>query len=152
MRKTIIDLKIKFAYFLLVFFSKFLKLRLPPVPSVSALIENKGRLLFIKAPDRLNLPGGVVEEMESLEQALIREVKEETNLKIEVKKLFGQYPWKNKINGINFCYTVRVIKGKLKGSEEGEPVWFKPEEALFIMENPTRRKILKDYLKTKKTP
>lgn len=89
-----------------------------------------------------------MEAMETLEQALIREVKEETNLNIEVKKLFGEYPWKTQINGINLCYKVKVISGKLKGSEEGEPVWLKPKEALKIMENPTRRKIIKDYLKS----
>jgi 8-oxo-dGTP diphosphatase len=150
LRKKIIKLKTNFAFFLLVFFSKFLKLRLPPIASVCALIENHGQLLFIKSPDRLNLPGGVVEGMETLEQALIREVREEAHLKIEVKKLFGEYPWKTKINGLNFCYKVKVISGKIKGSEEGDPIWLKPEEALKIMENPTRRKIIKDFLKNKK--
>jgi 8-oxo-dGTP pyrophosphatase MutT (NUDIX family) len=146
--KIITNIKIKFAYSLLVFFSKFLKLKLPPIPSVAALIEKDGKLLFIKSPDRLNLPGGVVEGMETLEQALIREVKEEVNFKIEVKKLFGEYPWKTKINGLNFCYKVKVISGKIKGSEEGEPIWLKPKEALKIMENPTRRKIIKDFIKS----
>ena len=42
MEKNIINLKIKLAFLLLRFFSKFLRLRLPPIPSVSALIEKNG--------------------------------------------------------------------------------------------------------------
>lgn len=42
-------------------------------------------------PKGLALPGGFVDVGERVEEALIREMKEETNLEVEIRKLLGVY-------------------------------------------------------------
>lgn len=69
------------------------------VTVVSGVIEHAGKVLIGKQVDgehpadlggKWHFPGGVVETGESLEDALKREVKEETNLCVEIKQLLGQ--------------------------------------------------------------
>lgn len=57
--------------------------------------ENEKKILMVNNKDEgWSLPGGLVEKGETLEQAVIREIKEETNLTIEVGDI--------KINSFNF--------------------------------------------------
>jgi ADP-ribose pyrophosphatase YjhB (NUDIX family) len=65
-----------------------------PFLAVSAAIVRAGRVLLVRrarnpAQGLFSLPGGVVEIGETLTQALIREVREETNLAIEPVGLAG---------------------------------------------------------------
>ena len=60
-----------------------------PIGSVGAVIVDAGRVLLIKRGQpplqgRWSLPGGVVEVGETLQEALVREVREETGLEVEV--------------------------------------------------------------------
>ena len=60
-----------------------------PVVSVGAVIVDAGRVLLIKRGQpplqgRWSLPGGVVEVGETLQEALVREVREETGFEVEV--------------------------------------------------------------------
>jgi mutator protein MutT len=60
-----------------------------PVVSVGAVIVDGGQVLLIKRGQpplqgRWSLPGGVVEVGETLREALVREVREETGLEVEV--------------------------------------------------------------------
>lgn len=67
-----------------------------PIASVEAIIQKENSILFMK---RNNLPvknqwwfpGGRIRKGETLKQALIREIKEETGLKIEIIKFVGVY-------------------------------------------------------------
>jgi 8-oxo-dGTP diphosphatase len=66
-----------------------------PFLAVSAAIVRDGRILLVRrarAPGRdlFSLPGGVVEAGETLAQAVIREVHEETGLTVEPVALAGQ--------------------------------------------------------------
>ena len=61
--------------------------------AVKALIENKGKYLILEQEYQgkkiLDLPGGKIDYNETPYDALIREVKEETCLEIEVVKPVG---------------------------------------------------------------
>ncbi|WP_343161219.1 NUDIX hydrolase [Halogeometricum sp. CBA1124] len=54
---------------------------------VAALVERDGEVLLVHQRDRWVLPGGGVEDGESREEALVREVREETGLEATVGSL-----------------------------------------------------------------
>lgn len=64
------------------------------VSAMGAFVRN-GRILLVqnanKEPKRWQLPGGHVEENESAQQALIREIKEEIGLEVSNKGIVGMY-------------------------------------------------------------
>ncbi len=65
---------------------------LSPLVGVGAVIVDKGRVLLVRRGTeplrgQWSLPGGLIEIGESLEDGLIREVKEETGLTVEVVEL-----------------------------------------------------------------
>jgi 8-oxo-dGTP diphosphatase len=61
-------------------------------------------------------PGGGVEENENLEQACIRELKEETNLDVSVGDFYAEYFAKDYPNGgqMEHYYLIKEFKGELK--------------------------------------
>jgi len=67
-----------------------------PKVAVDVVLENKGKVLLVQRAlepfaGKWALPGGFVEEGETVEQAAVREVKEETGLDIELEGLLGVY-------------------------------------------------------------
>ncbi|MBI2561507.1 MAG: NUDIX domain-containing protein [candidate division NC10 bacterium] len=63
-------------------------------PGVAAIISNgEGKILLQRRSDNglWGLPGGSVEIGESVRDAIIREVQEETGLTVEVVRLIGVY-------------------------------------------------------------
>ena len=64
------------------------------VPGGSAVVvDDAGRVLLQRRADSGNwsLPGGVMEVGETIEQCVIREVREETGLDVEITGLLGIY-------------------------------------------------------------
>lgn len=106
----------------------------PPKHIVSAaaiVLNDKQELLLIKGPLRgWEMPGGQVEEGESLKAAAIREVQEESGIEIEVLKFCGVF---QNVSGsiCNTLFLAKPIGGKLTTSPESLEVGFFPiEEAL----------------------
>ena len=70
---------------------------LPTDLTVSAVVEHEGRYLLVKeqAMGRLviNQPGGHIESGEAPEEAIIREVLEETGCDVACGELIGVYLW-----------------------------------------------------------
>jgi 8-oxo-dGTP pyrophosphatase MutT (NUDIX family) len=81
------------------------------------VFDKKGRVLVEQRDDLRNwvFPGGGLEGEETFEQVAIRETKEETGIKIKIKKLVAITlidTWL--IKRIGFVYTAEKVGGKLK--------------------------------------
>ena len=112
--------------------------------SVSACVfDAQGRLLLMHRADNAHwcVPGGNMEIGESVTQATVREIFEETGLSISVGRLIGvysdpanymiaSYPNGRIVHYVNLCFVGNVIGGTLRGSEEGQEVGFFAPDAL----------------------
>lgn len=69
-------------------------------------------------------PGGHIEQHEVFNDAIIREVFEETGLRICHPKMCGVYHWiRDDIHNILFIYHALEFEGTLKTSKEGNVYW-----------------------------
>lgn len=94
-----------------------------------ALIEND-RILLVQQHYRgdvvWTLPGGGLEQGETQIEAVIREIKEETNLKTRVKHLLYQTP-RTKGDGNYYCYLGEITAGEVALGSDPELIdiaWF----------------------------
>ncbi|QJD88062.1 NUDIX hydrolase [Cohnella herbarum] len=106
----------------------------PPKHIVSAaaiVVNDNNEILLVNGPRRgWEMPGGQVEEGESLSQAAIRETKEESGVDIEIVKFCGIF--QNVGNSIcNTLFLAKPIGGEpVRTSESLESAFFPIEEAL----------------------
>jgi len=93
-----------------------------PCTTVVALvfIQQNDKILLVKqnyGRRHWSLPGGKLEPGESIEEAAIREVKEETGLEIRLGRLVGLYS-KPAENGLAICFEGEVVGGTLRPANE----------------------------------
>jgi 8-oxo-dGTP diphosphatase len=96
------------------------------------------------------LPGGFVEVGETLEEAVLREVKEETGLDAQIVKLLGVYSEPNRDPRFHVVSVVFVLDayGEPKGGDDAKKaVVFPIEDLPFDKIVFDHAKILKDYLR-----
>lgn len=115
----------------------------PHVPCVGALVrDGAGRLLLVRRanePGRglWSLPGGRVEPGESAEQALVREVREETGLLVTVGPLVGRVerPGPGGVVYDIADHVCRAVGGTLRaGDDAAEVRWVDALAALPLTE------------------
>ncbi len=111
-------------------------------PAARILIENdQGEFLFIERADNgyLGIPAGGLEENETIEQCIRREVKEETNLEIISLELIGisshpQREYVSYLNGDQIQYfTLEFYANHFQGKLQADQQEVK--KALFLAES-----------------
>ena len=78
----------------------------------------------------LTFPGGHVEKDEDFVSSVIREVKEETGLKIKKPILCGieEFKTEQEDRYLMFYYKTNNFSGKIKSSKEGEVFWIERDD------------------------
>lgn len=113
-------------------------------PGTTAVIFNsQGEILLEKRSDNgfWGMPGGAVDAGESVQQAIIREVREETGLQVRVKRLVGiysdpqyyaiaRYRDGKTVHYVSTCFECERIGGELRISEESTDIRYFPIAAL----------------------
>ncbi|PLT28684.1 NUDIX hydrolase [Peribacillus deserti] len=101
--------------------------------AAAIVLNNKNEILLIKGPRRgWEMPGGQVEEGESLRDAAIRETKEESGIDIKIIRFCGVFQNVNE----SICNTLffgRPVGGELTCSPESLEVGFYPIEKALKM-------------------
>jgi ADP-ribose pyrophosphatase YjhB (NUDIX family) len=124
-----------------------------PLPTVDIIIEiNSEGIILIKRknpPFGWALPGGFVDYGESLEEAAIREAKEETNLDVKLEKQLHTYSDPGRDPRHHSISTVYIAKAKGKPLARDDAIEIGifnesnlPEEMAF-----DHRSIVEDYFK-----
>jgi len=105
-----------------------------PLRGVIAVIENDGRLLMIRrsasvrSPLTWCFPGGGIEDGETQEAALVRELQEELSLIVEpCKHLMTQTKHDGRL--VLYCWSARILSGEPVPSpkEVAEVEWMSPQ-------------------------
>ncbi len=126
-----------------------------PIPTVDIIIEmeSKGIVLIKRKnpPHGWAIPGGFVDYGESLEEAALREAREETDLEVELIKQFHTYSDPKRDPRHHSISTVYIAKAKgipkAKDDAQGIGIFNEsnlPSEIAF-----DHRLILKDYFKNR---
>lgn len=106
-----------------------------PVPGAQALVEREGRVLlgrrrFDPSAGLWDVPGGFLEETEHPDDALRRELREETGLEIEPTEYLGT--WLQAYDGrtvLCLTWVARAVGGAERpGDDLVELRWFPPDE------------------------
>ena len=135
------------------------------VPSVTAIVPNdQGKLLLVHKTDNdlWALPGGGMDVGESMADAVVREVKEETGIDVEVTGLVGIYSNPNHVMAYDdgevrqqcsICFTTRMLGGQLATSSETKEVRFvDPADLAALNIHPSMRLRIDHYLERRSTP
>ncbi len=131
------------------------KLQQGPFCTVDALIEIDGGLVIIERsnpPFGWALPGGFVDYGESLEDAVSREIKEETNLEAQELKQFHAYSNPGRDPRFHTIGTVFIakVKGEPKAGDDAAGLKVIPLENLLKLDFAfDHKQIIEDYLKHK---
>jgi mutator protein MutT len=107
-----------------------------PIPGVGAIVVGKKGILLLRRDNEpgkglISIPGGVIEVGETQEEAIIREIKEETGIQVELLEMIGTYDLiiNDSHNNVKFHfvlihYLARALSSSIRPEyPEGELKW-----------------------------
>jgi len=104
-----------------------------PVLTVDALIISDGKVLLIKRknpPEGWALPGGLMDVGETAEEAVVRELREETGLKahrddVELLQVCSDPSRDPRFHAVSLVYKICVFSGEAKAADDATELgWF----------------------------
>lgn len=135
------------------------------VPSTTAVVtDQQHRMVLIRRRDNnlWALPGGAMELGESIVEAAVREVKEETGLDAEITGLIGVYTNPHHVMAytdgevrqqFSLCFTTRLLGGHLRvDSESTDIAWTPLEDIPSLNMHPSMRLRIQHYLEHRDSP
>jgi len=135
------------------------------VPSVTAIVPNeRGHILMVHKADNdlWALPGGAMDLGEYIADAVVREVKEETGIDVEVIGMVGLYTNPNHVMAYDdgevrqqcsICFSTRMVGGHLATSIETKEVRFvAPDQLDTLNIHPSMRLRIDHYLEDRTQP
>lgn len=136
-----------------------------PHLTVAAVIEREGRFLFVeeRVDGRVvvNQPAGHVEDGESLSDAVLREVVEETGWEFQPESIVGVYRWRNPDNDetfIRICFSGIALRQQTdRALDEGivGTLWLNADELMqqgHRHRSPMVQRCVLDYLHGRRYP
>ena len=129
-----------------------------PYPSIDAIIENGEKIVLIRRgiepfKGEYSFPGGFVDWGESVEDAVVREVKEETSIDVQPIAILGVYSEMGRDprgSTMSVAFVCKFVGGDLKaGDDAKDPEWVPIERAKEVLKMSDHPKMLSDYLKWK---
>jgi 8-oxo-dGTP pyrophosphatase MutT (NUDIX family) len=141
------------------------RMPLKPEVTVAAVIEENGRFLLVEESINrrlvFNQPAGHVENGETLLEAVVREVREETAWLFEPESFLGVYLWRNPASGrstLRFAFT-----GSASDHRPEQPLDKGIERALWLdqielrqrerhLRSPLVLRCIDDYLTGRRLP
>ena len=126
-------------------------------PAIIVLVEKEGTVLLACSPrfagQFFSVLAGFVEPGESLEEAVRREVKEETGITVKDIAYFGSQPWPFP-DSLMIGFTAQYESGEIKvdGEEISEAGWYRPENLPRIPGKLSIARQLIDWFVEKHTP
>ena len=129
-----------------------------PYPAADVIIHRNNEIVLVsrKEPVKgsLAVPGGFIEWGERVEDAAVREIEEETGLKVKLEDILGVYSAPDRdqrAHIFTITFVGKPIGGDLKSGEEHLDVnWYDLSKLDFTKLAADHAKILQDYLKWRK--
>ncbi|MGV8059586.1 MAG: NUDIX hydrolase [Smithellaceae bacterium] len=128
-----------------------------PLPVVSSILDSSRNILLVKRDRRpfkghWCLPTGFAEAGESIEDAALRELEEETGIKGKIIRLLDVDSYKSRFYGdlLFLTFVVEQTGGKLAAGDDSIKAQFRPVENIPLLAFRPNRRALNAYIKSKK--